>query len=91
MLARDRFVFNDLARRSGAIIFSSSRGGEFSYETEAAKNGVFTQQLKAALSGDADLNKDGTVSVDELRAFVATAVPKLTGDKQHPTVDRDNS
>ncbi|CAN0542741.1 unnamed protein product, partial [Laminaria digitata] len=29
----DRFIYNDLARRSGAIVFSSSRGGELSYES----------------------------------------------------------
>ena len=29
---RDRYIYNDLQRRSGAIAFSSSRGGEYSYE-----------------------------------------------------------
>jgi len=32
---RDRYIYNDLARRSGAIVFSSCKGGEFSYESEA--------------------------------------------------------
>ena len=29
---KDRFITNDIFRRSGAVVFSSSRGGEFSYE-----------------------------------------------------------
>ena len=34
LLERDRYIYNDLTRRSGAIIFSSSKGGEFSYEKD---------------------------------------------------------
>jgi len=30
------------------------------------------------------------LSIDELRDHVGVAVPKLTDDRQHPTVDRDN-
>jgi len=88
---RGRFIYNDLIRRSGAIVFSSSKGGEFSYESEHLKNGFFTAEfLNAFNNGKADLNKDGLISTDELREYVAIAVDKLSNGLQHPTVDRDN-
>jgi uncharacterized caspase-like protein len=88
---KDRYIYNDLIRRSGAIVFSSSKGGEFSYESDKIKNGYFTEELlKALTSKSADLNKDGFVNTDELRKYVSMEVPKHTQNQQHPTVDRDN-
>ncbi|HUS63087.1 MAG TPA: caspase family protein [Kofleriaceae bacterium] len=88
---RDRFIETDLVRRTGAIVFSSSRGSEPSYEIEKLQNGAFTSAIKDALTTTAaDVDRDHTVSTDELRRYVARAVAALTGDLQHPTVDRDN-
>lgn len=88
---KDRYIYNDLIRRSGAIVFSSSRGGEFSYESEEIKNGFFTEEIiKALTSSEADKNKNSIISIDELRDYVSKEVPKHTFDMQHPTVDRDN-
>ncbi|MBN1411571.1 MAG: caspase family protein [Spirochaetales bacterium] len=88
---KERYIYNDLLRRSGAIVFSSSRGGEFSYENREFKNGIFTEEILNGLTdGRADYDKDGLVSVDELREFVIKAVPTASGYLQHPTVDRDN-
>ncbi|MBU0756339.1 MAG: caspase family protein, partial [Planctomycetes bacterium] len=62
----DRYIYNDLIRRSGAIVFSSCRGGEFSYENDDLQNGLFTEEIMNALNaGRADFNHDGRVSVDE--------------------------
>lgn len=86
-----RYIYNDLFRRTGAIVFSSSRGTEFSYESDAYKNGTFTEAiLKSLASNSADTNKDKQVSVDEIKSFVQSAVVKSTGGLQHPVVDRDN-
>jgi hypothetical protein len=88
---RERYVYNDLTRRSGAIVLSSSRGAELSWELDELQNGVFTEAILLALTSDrADADKDGQVSVDELRDYVAGEVPKRTENMQHPTVDRDN-
>lgn len=88
---KDRFIYNDLLRRSGAIVFSSSRGGERSYERADLANGLFTESLLTALqSPTADLDRDGAVSVDELRSFVVKDVARASDEQQHPTVDRDN-
>ena len=88
LLQRDRYIYNDLLRRSGAIVFSSSRGGEFSYESEKIQNGYFTKRIIDALRGEAGKKKE--VSVEELRKYVSDSVPKDTEDLQHPVVDRDN-
>ena len=91
LLDRDRFIYNDLVRRSGAIVFSSSRGGEFSYEKDELQNGLFTKAVINALTQkDADKDRNGTISTDELRDYVSANVADVSGNLQHPTVDRDN-
>jgi WD40 repeat protein/uncharacterized caspase-like protein len=88
---RGRFISNDLLRRSGAIVFSSSRGNEYSLESAEWEQGAFTKEiLRAFRTPAADLDRDGILSVRELQQFVSGEVPKLTGERQHPTVDRDN-
>jgi WD40 repeat protein len=89
--ARERFIDNDLARRSGAVVLSSSRGAEVSFERAALQNGVFTEVLLDVLTRrDHDLDRSGTLDVDELRQAVAKAVSATTGGAQNPTVDRTN-
>lgn len=91
LLERDRYIYNDLSRRSGAIVFSSSKGSEFSYESDNIQNGFFTKEILAALTQkEADKNNDEIVSMDELREYVGKMVSEKTGGLQHPTVDRDN-
>jgi uncharacterized caspase-like protein len=89
---RERFIYNDLSRRSGVVVFSSSHGSELSYESPDWQNGAFTAELKLALSTPAaDTDRNGTVSIDELRAYVSGAVARRTDGLQHPTIDRDNA
>jgi hypothetical protein len=88
---RDRYIYNDLSRRSGAIVMSSSRGGEASFELDSLRNGAFTSAILDALATrDATPDKNAIVSVDAMRRYVAGKVAAITNDRQHPTVDRDN-
>ena len=88
---RSRFIYNDLFRRSGAIVLSSSRGSEASYERDDLRNGVFTATvLRALTSSDGDVNRDRRISTDELREYVMHRVPQISAGMQHPVVDRDN-
>ena len=88
---RDRYIYNDLARRTGSIIFSASHAGEMSFESPKIQNGFFTHEILEALaSSQADTNQDGKISMDELEAFVSLKVALMTGGLQRPTVDRDN-
>lgn len=88
---RERFIYNDLRRRTGTIVFSSSRGNEYSYERDDWQNGAFTAELKLALTTPrADLDGDAWVTTTELRRYVSQAVADRTNGAQNPTVDRDN-
>jgi len=90
-IQKNRFIYNDLLRRSGAIVFSSSKGNEYSYEFDELQNGLFTEYIiKALTTNVADSNRDGKISTDELRKYVSHEVAKFSGNSQHPTVDRDN-
>ncbi len=92
LLDRERFIYNDLARRTGAIVFASSRGTEPSYEHDDWQNGAFTADLKVALSSNvADSDSDGVVTSEELSRYVSGAVIRRTQDLQHPTLRTDNA
>lgn len=91
LLDRDRFLFADLIRRTGAIVFSSSRGAEFSYESSNIQNGYFTEAIVEALTTrKADKDKNKVVSKEELRDYVSKKVSEDTNKMQNPTIDRDN-
>ena len=93
---RDRYIYNDLVRRSGTIVFSSSRGNEASLEADKWQQGAFTYSILLAMKDpSADKDNNGIISTDELRSFVIDSVPALVrtidpAAQQHPTVDRDN-
>ncbi|XXT23916.1 caspase family protein [Sorangium sp. So ce429] len=92
LLDRDRFVFADLARRSGAVVISSSLGSERAREVRIHKNGAFTQAILEALtSTKTDKDKDGLVSMEELQASVPARVEEITLHLQHPTFDRGDN
>ncbi|MFH1981973.1 MAG: caspase family protein [Pseudomonadota bacterium] len=87
----NRYIYNDLLRRSGATVLSSSRGDEFSYESDRFENGFFTEAMMTALTTtDADRNGDLYLSGEELQHYLSERVAGMSGDLQHPTVDRDN-
>ncbi len=54
------------------LVLSTSREQE-SHEWSAIRAGVFSHQVRSALSGAADVNGDGKVEYTELAAFVAAA------------------
>ncbi|MBN2715297.1 MAG: PQQ-binding-like beta-propeller repeat protein, partial [Deltaproteobacteria bacterium] len=88
---RNRFIYNDIFRSSGAIVLSSSRGFELSYESDDLKNGLFTEQVLNALSSArADTDRDRQISTRELQVFVSQEVSSATLGLQNPVVDRDN-
>lgn len=91
LLERDQFIHVDLSARTGAIVMSSSRGGELSYESDALENGMFTEALLEALtSAAADRDGDASVSVSELEAAVAAMVANASGGAQNPVIERAN-
>lgn len=91
LLDRNRLIYADLTRRSGAIVFSSCRGNELSYESDQTKHGFFTNEIVEGLKGAADGNRDRVVTIDELLSFVSSSVGEKTGGIQNPTIDLDNA
>jgi uncharacterized caspase-like protein len=70
---------------NSTVIFTSSRGSELSQESRELGHGLFTYSIIQGMKGDADLIKDGKITMKELDAYVSETVPRLTGGAQHPT------
>lgn len=67
-------------------VITASDVSELSFEDEkwGGGHGVFTYFLLKGLHGDADFNRDGTVTAGELMAYLSQKVPEATGGEQHP-------
>jgi uncharacterized caspase-like protein len=73
-----------ISKGKGRVIITASGANEVSSENDDLKHGVFTYYLLEGLKGNADLDKDGIVTVDEIYNYVSLHVPKATGQSQHP-------
>jgi WD40 repeat protein len=86
-----KHMFADIRKGTGSTIISSAGGGEYAYESEKTKNGIFTYILINGIrSGNADLNKDGDIMLSELRDFLMKNVSEMTQGYQNPTCRRQN-
>lgn len=82
-------VVNELASaESGAVVFASSTGNQFSLEDPAWGNGAFTKALVEGLSGKADYTGKGKISINMLDLYLSERVKELTGGKQTPTTTK---
>jgi tetratricopeptide (TPR) repeat protein len=64
----------------------AAQGGQYAFESVnfGGGHGAFTYFLMKALNGDADLNRDGKVTMDELFQFVQDRVQEATAHHQIP-------
>ncbi|MCE3259758.1 MAG: repeat protein [Bacteroidetes bacterium] len=84
-------LFSDVSKGSGATVISAAGGNEFALESKDWNNGVFTYSiLKGLKSNEADLDRDKTVKISELKFYVIDKVAELTGGKQTPTARKEN-
>jgi uncharacterized caspase-like protein len=74
--------------RNNVITFAASMADQVSDEKDHLKNGVFTYALIEALSGKADANGDGIITLAEVDAYVADRVEKLSNGKQQTAMER---
>lgn len=74
------------ANEADRAVITASDISQLSEESEqwGGGHGVFTYYLLKGLHGDADLNKDGTVTAGELFAYVHDNVEKATSGSQSP-------
>ena len=71
----------------GRVILTASDVNELSMELDQFGHGIFTHHLLAGLTGEADLDNDGTVSLQELYEYVSERVTRdamSAGGRQHP-------
>lgn len=76
---------------NGAVVFCSSAGKQFSLESEEWGNGAFSKALVEGLEGQADLIKDGQITINEMEAWIADRVKALTKGRQSPVTTKPNT
>jgi len=79
-------VSNNTSVGKNVLLFLSSRSNQYSQESPALRNGVFTYFLLAGLRGGADTDKDGCITAKELFNFVYPKVKDKTGGNQVPVM-----
>lgn len=84
-LVSDLFV--DIRDNEGIIVLASAGSTELAFEGDSWENGLFTWSIKQGMqNGEADLNKDGSIELDELISYVCTNVNHLSNNVQTPVV-----
>ncbi len=80
--------YKKLGEGEGRFVIAASQPDQRSYEDSRIKHGVFTCNLLKALSGSADLDNDGYISVIDAWKYLQDAVPRdamaLAGGEQEP-------
>ena len=79
----------------GITTLTSSSADEISYEHANWQNGAFTEIILKGLSGKADANTNGIITVNELYSYLENNVPDLVksqynGQTQHPNLTRSD-
>ncbi len=82
-------IVNELtSAESGAVVFASSTGNQYSVEDPAWKNGAFTKALVEGISGKADYTGKGRITINMLDLYVSERVKELTKGQQTPTTTK---
>ena len=80
----DAFVNDLAAAENGVVVFAASTGRQLSLEDPTWGNGAFTKAVVEGLSGKADFQKSGRITLKGLDYYVDERVKELTGGKQSP-------
>ena len=67
------------------VVLSTASAKE-SHEWAGISGGIFSHQVRSALTGAADVNGDGRVEYSELRAFIAAANAQVQDPRARPEV-----
>jgi uncharacterized caspase-like protein len=76
----------------GRVLITACGPDEEALDLPEAKLGLFTYYLLRGFKGDADANRDGIVTVNELYQYVRNTVSvraRLTGKNQTPSIRSD--
>jgi uncharacterized caspase-like protein len=69
---------------NGVVVFSSSTGRQYSYESESWGNGAFTKALIEGMEGAADYHGKGKITHKMLDLYMSDRVKELTDGEQSP-------
>lgn len=75
--------------QAGTALIMSSKSDETSLESSGLRQGVFSHFLIRGLKGEADVNGNQIVSVQELYDFIGENVRTYTGMRQSPVIKGD--
>lgn len=90
-LSAIQFTFMNLVAGEGVNILAAAAGNEAALEGGGLKNGFFTHSLISGLkTGKADLDKDETITINELQLFVSDRVRRLSHGRQRPAFRQAN-
>jgi uncharacterized caspase-like protein len=67
-----------LGSARGHVVIRACRADQTTPDIRTLGHGILTAAIVAGLTGDADANSDGIVTLSELRIYVTTAVPKIS-------------
>lgn len=88
MAPADDLVRELLAEDCGAAVLAAARGPERAVEEPGAALGYFFQAVTDGLTGAADVDKDGSVWLHELEAYVPGRVKELSAGLLTPVATR---
>jgi hypothetical protein len=84
------YFYEELEKSSGgSAFFMSSKSKEFSLEDGGLRQGIFSHFLIKGLKGEADINKDATITIKELYDYVSNNVKTYTAGAQTPLIAGD--
>lgn len=83
---RQRTGNSNPMKKTGVILFMSSRGNETSMELGSLPNSLFTYHLLQGIDGKADANDDKRVTAKEIFRYVSPLVIRDSEDQQHPVM-----
>jgi hypothetical protein len=86
-----RFVNELSSAENGVVVFSASTGRQASQESSEWGNRAFTKALVEGLSGKADAQKTGRVTINMLDLYVSERVKELTQGTQAPTTTKPSA
>jgi hypothetical protein len=80
--------YERLGASRGHVVIRACRADQFTPDIRTYGHGILTAMMVSGLSGDADDNRDGIVTLSELRIYITTAIPKIS--KRALEIDAQN-
>ena len=81
-------AWNQLKKVTGIHVIAASTSEQKAFEVEGLGHGVYARALLNGLEGDADIARDGEISVLELLNYVTFAVPQLMSGIQDSLAEK---